>query len=125
MVSQLSDSVFHSPDLKFRGHAWGPLFYQSQQDALYNLLPNLGIPSDHAPVVVDFELPEVQAVMSEQDDESVPGALDKVRIDQRKSKRSPSRQKRLNRYGMVKVRRDKARKAIDLALREVQHQAAA
>ena len=53
---QLSDHIFYSPQFTFVRHAWGPLVFNSPHDALNELLPDLGIPSDHVPVVVDLEL---------------------------------------------------------------------
>ncbi|KAL1530872.1 hypothetical protein AB1Y20_001766 [Prymnesium parvum] len=50
------DDIFISAGVSLRQHAWGPLTYESQEEARTHLLPSLDIPSDHAPVLVDLHL---------------------------------------------------------------------
>ncbi|KAL1503550.1 hypothetical protein AB1Y20_012029 [Prymnesium parvum] len=50
------DDIFISGGVSLRQHAWGPLTYESQEEARTHLLPSLDIPSDHAPVLVDLHL---------------------------------------------------------------------
>ena len=53
----LIDHVYYSQPFKFVRHALPPLRYESKESARTQLLPSLAVPSDHAPVIVDFELP--------------------------------------------------------------------
>jgi len=50
------DDIFIGPGVSLRQHAWGPLTYESQEEARTHLLPSLDIPSDHSPVLVDLHL---------------------------------------------------------------------
>eukprot|EP00308_Calcidiscus_leptoporus_P009039 CAMPEP_0119353770 /NCGR_PEP_ID=MMETSP1334-20130426/2870_1 /TAXON_ID=127549 /ORGANISM="Calcidiscus leptoporus, Strain RCC1130" /LENGTH=444 /DNA_ID=CAMNT_0007367139 /DNA_START=83 /DNA_END=1417 /DNA_ORIENTATION=+ len=48
------DHVFFSTAYVRSRHAWPPLAYSTKAEARRDLLPSLGIPSDHTPVVVDL-----------------------------------------------------------------------
>ena len=55
---QLIDHVFYSEPLTLKRHVCAPLHHENgKADARSQLLPSLGIPSDHMPVIVDFDLP--------------------------------------------------------------------
>ena len=53
----LIDHIFFSAPFSMVRHACPPLVYASQAVARKHLLPSLGVPSDHVPVIVDLELP--------------------------------------------------------------------
>ena len=38
-------------------HAWGPLTYSTKEEALGLMMPSLDMPSDHAPILIDLQLP--------------------------------------------------------------------
>lgn len=54
---QVIDHVFFSSALSLVRHVMPPLAYASAEDAQGRLLPSISIPSDHAPVIVDMDLP--------------------------------------------------------------------
>mmetsp|Transcript_6969 Transcript_6969/g.12318 ORF Transcript_6969/g.12318 Transcript_6969/m.12318 type:complete len:453 (+) Transcript_6969:1-1359(+) len=49
------DHIFFSSEFSMIEHAFPPLCYESVDDAAADLLPTLAIPSDHSPVIVDFQ----------------------------------------------------------------------
>mmetsp|Transcript_92329 Transcript_92329/g.275435 ORF Transcript_92329/g.275435 Transcript_92329/m.275435 type:complete len:479 (+) Transcript_92329:2-1438(+) len=51
------DHIFLSSALSLTQHALAPLSYPSMAEAQGKLLPSVGMPSDHAPVIVDLSLP--------------------------------------------------------------------
>lgn len=54
---ELIDHMFFKGGLKMRGHALEPQTFTSREDAASSLIPSLVCPSDHYPVVVDYEWP--------------------------------------------------------------------
>lgn len=55
-MCHIIDHVFFTEGFEMQKHALNPLLYDSDTEACSHLLPSLAIPSDHAPVVVDFSL---------------------------------------------------------------------
>eukprot|EP00959_Pyramimonas_sp_CCMP1952_P150054 3139869-Pyramimonas_sp.AAC.1 len=53
------DNIVFSKHLSLAQFAWEPLKYKTHEEALEDLLPSLNVPSDHMPVIVDFELDRV------------------------------------------------------------------
>eukprot|EP00939_MAST-03C_sp_MAST-3C-sp1_P003027 g3027.t1 len=51
---ELIDHVWYTKDVELLQHAFGPRRYHSQEEAKLFLMPDVLIPSDHLPVIVDF-----------------------------------------------------------------------
>jgi len=50
-----TDHIFFTDGLEMMSHAYRPVICKSPGDLLHSLLPSVDVPSDHYPVVVDFD----------------------------------------------------------------------